>query len=549
MSKFYNIKLNITICKLDNISNIAAAKKSEVLGNVSSVNIKYAINSIPKATISLPVGSKLTGDGAEESYVYTQKINKLADESIPVGIFIQALTDELPPGIPRSEFCIFKGFIEGCTFTRDAGYAVVTLQLAHWLQALTIFPMVNTMIAPHSAGSIGRGFMISGSEEFRNNKLSLVKNERAKNKTAFTFVQTAYNTLLQYDPSANLWLALQQLIADTMPSSKDVTSKFDPGYASKHLLDRALGALEAIKDKHLQIISFGDDKTSAIDLGIASYIANLSVDQLSTSTPWDKLISEFLPSFYMAITPLVDSAYIIPAPGSFISESSCYTLTQDDYHAIKFVRGSRPVIGGVALTFENNQNIEISFRYPQDPQPGPFVLIGAPAWMPSSEVIHYASHRNSDKDVYFHFKTEMGVLDEAGDTEDRLIEDCVIAIEKVLRSIVRSTYQTICFQGRVCTMTTPFRADITPGTQLKIIPPDTISKSIKEDGEDSFVCGTVTGVTFNINQNLAQTIYEINNLRTQTEMSNEKLTAKEGVFFKDAWTYNDGKLYVQEKTE
>lgn len=555
MSNFYNIKLRLTLCTLQEGNDIPNARKKEELGEVSMFNVKYALNSIPKGTLLLPVGNKLLKSGGfEESYAHTKKITSLADSNQPVGVFVTNESENNIPGLPKGEFCIFKGFIEGCTFVRETGQASIAVQVGHWLQSLTVFPLVNTMIAPHSAGSIGRGFMLTASSSDRDRLQGTFQRDNAK-KRSFTFVKDAYEMLLQTDGTLDLWASLKSIISNCMPVLGEITNKYDPGYVSKDSLERAANALKAIGGKHQTLISsFSKDNTSAIHLGIADYIADLSLDQLRVSTPWDKLVSEFLPSFFMAIIPLVDKAYVIPIPGSFISDRTCKQLTQNEYSSINLIRNTRPMLGGVALTYENSKNIEIALRYPQDPKPGPIELISAPAWMPSRKVLNVASGAivsggAGENSIYDHFQTEMALLSSAKEEEDILIAECVDTMEKVLRSIVRNIYQTRCLQGRTCTITAPFRVDITPGAQLKIEPPDLVGKDIQKESEDAFLYGTVSGITFNINTTTAQTVYEISNIRTHTEMNDPKLTSPEGIFFKGAWEYKDGRLYAQEDSK
>lgn len=547
MTELHSYSIQAKLSKLvvtDN--NIPAAKKGGLIGELLSFNIKFALNTIPKAVVSLPVGDKLKSSGLKESTITAKKIEELSDQHTPVGIYVtlygdSGKSDKKPTRVPEGEFCLFKGFIEGCSYSRSESNVSITLQLAHWLQQLTVFPLVNSMIDPQVVGTIGRSFPINASANIDRRQLGnkvLTGSWLQKNKTSCYFLIDAITSLSNLGDE-DMWSILKNILIAGMPKETDNLAKIDPGFVSKDLYAQAQKVLSVINGKNLDIASKFIATSNLIKFSIAAYIAALTEQQLAMQTPWDAMVSGILPSFYMALAPAVDKAFVIPIPGQCMDIEDCLEITCDDYKSIEYSRTSRPMIGGVMLYFTIKQGSHrdmpaTAFRYPQNNinKPGPFQFINAPQWINADQLSGAAITGNSSESFYSCFKREQKPLKKKAKKEKEKQDQETKTLEDLMKRLVKSAYQVLSCQGRSCVITLPFRADIMPGSQIKIQAVDILS-----DKDSKYMCGTVTSVNFVVSANSADTVIELNNIRTEAEMNDPELTSKTGVFFKDAFHY------------
>lgn len=554
MSKLHIFSVRAVLAKLQQDNNIPAAEKGEEISELLSFNVKYALNTIPKATVSLPVGSKIESGTLSENRTNADSIEKLSDEHTPVGIYVTVKSSDTKPDtnpikVPKDEFCIFKGFVEGCSYNRDEKNVSITLQLAHWLQVLTIFPLVNTLIDPQCVGTIGRSFHISASKQFQSDTIAATPSSigYTEKQTACLFLKNAMTQLDGIGTQENIWSILKNILLDGMPVPGTLVES-DPGYVSKDVFDKIECALWSIRGKSLDLAhNFIEDP---IKFGIADYIIALTEQQLIVQTPWDAMIGGILPSFYMALAPAVSRAYVIPIPGQCMDVDACLYLSHNDYKSVTYNRSAKPMIGGVMLYTlvtqrdKGGETPVAAYRYPLQNKPGPFQFINAPQWIRQNAVSEAANTGNQGGfSFYGHFEAEQQALKDRAETQDDIVRQGDSAVAAVLKLLVKSAYQVLSCQGRSCVVVLPFRADIVPGSQIKIQSADMLSGKNSE-----YMCGTVSSVNFIVSQNTADTVLELNNLRTSAEMSNPELTSKTGVLFKDAYHYakeDDEVLYAK----
>lgn len=552
MTKLHAYSIRVILAKLKE-GSVPDAEKGEELGEVLSLNAKYALNTIPKAAVTLPVGDKLGKDGLTPSYTNTVDLPALADAHTPVGLYVTVKGTNIDHNIiPKEEFCIFKGYIEGCSYSRNETNATMTVQLAHWLQVLTVFPLVNTMVDPQCVGVLGRSFSISASKQFYTDSTglsshTLLVEDNKKRTTNCAFIINALNSLSKWgEDKFDIWAILRKILYDGMPKKEDVKNEEDPGHVSAPVLRQVRYALSAITGKKLTPSDTGIRTDPAIRRGIANYICSLSEQQLSSQTPWDAIISSILPSFYMALVPTANKAYVIPIPGQCMDKKSCLSLTLNDYRSISYNRTTRPMIGGVMLYFlllhtaQDNSAPTVAYRYPLENKPGPVQFINAPQWISQSTLAAAANEGVGQIGFYDSFKNIQDNIADAAKKQQEELNNLKGGIQRILKALVRSAYQVLSCQGRSCVLVLPFRPDITPGSQIELDAAD-----IMTSGATKKLYGTVSSVSLVVSANAADTVIELNNLRTNAEMDDLTLTSNIGVLFKDAWHHDEGVLYAK----
>lgn len=527
--------------------DIPHAKKGRTLGYVQSLKVNYGLNEIPTATITVPLGSTLNPDGSTSpSYVYgnsADSLYKLGDDSTPVGLYIRGAFYDTLGGSRVQEFCVFKGYITDSFYERSGDSATMSVTMIHWLCHLTEFPLVSPLLSPQTPSDIAAQFPLSVSPREAQRMGAPSTDAGIIN---FGPAGTAVTMLTKADSGSNIWDALKKLFTDLNP---DITylQKDNPGYVSKKYLERVNGSLEAVIGKDLDFLPSTKEDYIGVKQSVAQMLASLSCGYFNGSTIWDKMVNSFLPGFYMALTPRVCEANIIPAPGQCMGVAKVVNISKSEYFQTSYRRMSMPtLLGGVLLyldpnTYKGVNALPSSIRYPEELQPGPLRVVTAPSWLNKDTVALAGTDIVSDYSFYQQYATSRNQRKEAQSKRDKQENTAGNTVRRILKNLVRITYQLLACEGRQISISMPLRLDLTAGETVRLELPSGVVEAAQE-----YMYGTIDRVTLNIGPGNASTTLTLSNIRTQKEMQNEDLTSSEGIMYTKAWKTNP-KLILCEK--
>lgn len=532
------VSLNLLDYKDDDIPH---AKKGKMLGYVQSVKVTYGLNMIPTATITIPLGSTLNQDGSTSpSYAYgagSMPIYKLGDDSIPVGIYVRGAFFDTLGASGIQEFCIFKGYVTDTLYERSAMSATLSVKLIHWLCHLTEFPLVSSLLAPNAASDVAAQYplTISAPEAARMGAPS-----GDGSGASFTPVGGAIMMMRNIASGANIWDALKAMFAAISPDISRL-SKTDPGYVSKQYLERVNGALEAVIGSDLDFISKTKEDFQVVKNSVANMLMSLSCGYFAGSTIWTKLIGTFLPGFYMALTPRVSEANVIPAPGQCMGIAKAKMISKSEYYQTSYSRTAMPTLfGGVLLYLDPNMyklvdDAECSIRYPEELLPGPIQVVTAPAWLNKDMIPLVGGNDGATTARVFYDQYKNSAVRRK--TRARQVKKGRKArrstVERILRNLVRITYQLVACGGRQISVSMPLRMDLTAGEMVGLELPSGVVEATQE-----YIYGTIDSITLDIGPRTAKTSITLTNIRTKAEMKNEELTSSEGILYSKAWKSN-----------
>lgn len=528
--------------------DIPHAKKGKELGYVEALSATYGLNMIPTATVTVPLGSEIHQDGSTSpSYVYgtsADSLYKLGDDSTPVGIYVRGAFFDTTGASSVQEFCVFKGYVTDTFYERSAGSASMSVKLIHWLCHLTEFPLVNPLLSPQTSSDIAAQYPLSVSES----EAERMRTGSTKaGCVSFEPIGVAVEMLESMESGINVWDCLKAMFKSMNPNL-DQLQKDEPGYVSKQYLERVEGALESVKGADLDFFKTTAEDIETVRSSIIQMLMSLSCGYFSGSTIWDKLVGAFLPGFYMALTPRVCEANIIPAPGQCMGVAKVKAISKSEYYQTNYSRMSMPTLfGGVMLYLDPNIYKTVddapksSVRFPEKLQPGPLTVVAAPSWLEKNLVGLAGSNNVSDYTFYESYRQSLEKRKKDASERKKEQEHRRNTIERILYNLVRITYQITACSGRQISVNMPLRFDLTAGEVVRIELPSGVVEAIQE-----YIYGTIDSITFNIGPNTATTTLTLSNIRTQKEMKNEDLTSSEGIMYTKSWKSNQ-KLILCEK--
>lgn len=536
------VTINLLDYKDDDIPH---AKKGKELGYVESVSVTYALNEIPTANVVVPLGSALHQDGSTSpSYVYggsEDSLYKIGDDSTPVGIYVRGAFFDTTGASTVQEFCILKGYITDSNYERSSGSASMTIKMIHWLCHLTEFPLVSPLLAPQTSADIAAQYPLSVSDkEAANMKGESMTGGR------FSFEPAGMAAdVLETSDGAGIWDALKALFVGLSPNLSRLAED-DPGYVSKKYLERVDGSLAAVVGSDLDFFPNVQEDYNEIKQAIAVMLASLSCGYFNGSTIWDKLVNTFLPGFYMALTPRVCEANIIPAPGQCMGIAKVKNISKSEYYQTSYSRMSMPTLfGGVMLYLDPNVYMDMdtpkcSIRFPEELQPGPLRVVTAPSWLTKELVAMSGANIISDWGFYEQYRIDFEKRKEETKKQEKVKVERRNTVERILNNLVRITYQILACSGRQISVVMPLRMDLTAGEVVCIEIPGGVVESTQE-----YIYGTIDSVTLNIGTNTANTSIVLSNIRTQKEMKNKDLTSSEGIMYTKSWKSNSNLILCE----
>lgn len=284
---------------------------------VTRFNIDFGTDSIPTGTVSLAMGSELTGLGGDTVNERTQAVLKKGND---VGLYMTVNRGEIQgwTGQLGQPVRIFYGEIISRSPTRGIGSADMTLTIQHWLRWLDSASSLNPYGHPSSPSDMTYPLVVAPSlssgttqvssaiqsigEPFNNFSVPTIATDLWGQalKPFFLeltqkFPQVGINTITQCVP-----------VPDEPPPRIMYALKNIYGFEGEYGLPYAKGAVP------LSLESQDESVIGNLILAIKASIGDTPIQAFAYSTLWGRIANEMRASLHYMVVPTIEHAMVVP---------------------------------------------------------------------------------------------------------------------------------------------------------------------------------------------------------------------------------------------
>lgn len=509
--------------------------------DVVSFSSTFGLNMIPIGTLTVATGREVRS-GKFATIHDAKKQLKAGDEAV-VTLSIRngsGNEDRMEEGL----FTIFRGKFAGIGYKRSYNSAGYVIHLVHWLDDLNRGSMINGNWMPgapydmaQNAGYYALSFT-EGDTGFSSVPAIDVKGEYINEST---ISKDLWNEVLR-----KVFLKINE-----WPSPRYQGISPDDEARSDAIVKTALDRMAADgpgKKWYKPLALNLEGLTSGnVTQAIKTAIAKDALDSFAYTTFWNKLVGEYAPQFYFAISPSVDFALPIPffagldTPGAWIyaneynyADFNASVLQQlesvDIFYSQQNDTGLNigPFVPGISLP---SFKLPLGFYPPTPTRRGYKMLKEPPNWMTNvfcgpafvldstNDPRDTASAENVNKQVRAGYDppAHMEIVKKQSKAANRFAEHW---------------YKTEILYQRHGEMSGKLRFDIAPGSIVAIeTPPRDVERA-------EFLYATATQVSFAIDAERAAagTSFTLAHIRTEEENADNTLVAPKPPMYSESWS-------------
>ncbi len=347
---------------------VTSFKISAKIGDVNftdviSFSASFALNAIPVATMTVATGRKI---GSNEKAT----IHRRRDDLKPGDVAVVTLTitnhDGATGKMESGKYVIFRGKYAGIGYQRGHQYANYTIQLIHWLDDINQGSMVNGNWFP------GAPYDLAQNAGYYS--LSLREGNSGFGPIPSVDVN---NEFINYtNISTDLWDAVISPVFDRiahypLPRYQDDTQAASDAQR-KPILD-ALARMGASGPggAYYKPLALNLEGLSAANTawGVKEALLKDAGASFAYTTFWNKLVGEYAPQFYFAISPSAEFALPIPF---FAGLNTPYKLIMaDEYNYAAFNASVIQQLESVDVFYSANGDSGYGIGARTDGQPSP----------------------------------------------------------------------------------------------------------------------------------------------------------------------------------
>jgi len=373
------------------------------------VELRFALNTVPTATISLPLGQALPGEGPAE----THRILRLTENLMPVrlsGSFISQRSDaDLSSlGLPEEETTLFDGYVVPMSYSRGAAQVTAQLHCEHVLGYMnqtsslsdsshTSNPAAYTLAASFTgSGSTGTAHWTALTQALDHITPTAIAQDLWGNALLPWF-----QALLEVDP---LWIRERGFRPEQHdPRTRIALERLQPGvFGAPPVIPRSL-------------LTSGLDVASAISQDLHRLKDKGNPEALSQRTLWD-LLAFTAGSYMMGIVPMSRGGAVVPFIAGYTGNDvgKVYKeITPDQIYKVDDAGTSTRRLRAVAILTAGVELTGATARPPGSSQlgvggwyegglgQGTVLIERAPAWLAMTALKRNLLHRLDD--VFGHF--------------------------------------------------------------------------------------------------------------------------------------------------
>ncbi len=547
--------------------------------NIVQFTSSFEINGIPSASILITIGRRADDPCNKIAQIHNY-VNDLK-LIIPVVVKMKAISCDGNPGPetwPTDEFRIFEGYATGSGVRKTSHGIEYTVFLTHWLSDLSFSSAISRTTLPISPGqlSFASAFMEqssggAGDKHMTASTLALKYMSSAVVKDDFwgaaqevipaspnvdlvfeylsegVDIDSAFNLSLEEETvisggGLKRWfveLAQRDQIDLITNSSFNFGTLNRPNYEALRALSRfepnANGESGYKLGVPLRMLFDSDDQAEIVALSIANSIAGISLESVSSTTIWDKII-QIGAEYIFSVIPMVGRALTVPwTPGL---RNVWRTIWATQYERIESTASMPRPLRGVVMYrgrahAQAGGDLNVGNLPPKDAAAGVFyearpgdglvIFKEAPAWL--SDVVPRSTYPPPSK-IPFGTATDPAPGIDSGEIdeyEDRTPAEMMTIMNPLLRRYAQASFMQEILRGRQGYVSGKLRFDIAPGSCIRIQGSEEQGIRGRGTGFEEFMYATVIGVTTSINSETgaAGTSLHIMFIRNPDENSND----------------------------
>lgn len=473
----------------------------------------FALNEIPQASCTVGVGRDAASPNAAE---YAPIHNNFKwDELQEAQVYFHPNGQEArDKDWPNTPILIFDGYIVAARRTKHLGKYQVEISLTHWLFDLACSSAVSGNSHVANPGDMTAASVFSTGAGARSSYTAALGN-LGKGTVASNIMKDFWGVL------KSIFSAYAQ--GKTQPVSQSITNCINLNVKRQNA--RALKALKRIEGADFTTTK---DTNKAYEYGAAlkfdfkdlptvvTAIGNSLNTELTSSYAdtsfWTKLVSQFCPTFGLAVVPMIDTALVIADTPTFKpTDNQPYKVIYAEDYVNEAAVGTierplagvvvitRPADGATGSTRTRNNDIVGCYQAPVVDPDGVVLYTGAPPWL---AIIPAAATLAVTK---------------TGATSDA-------SIREIFNRWAKEVYIKNALRGRTQTVAGRLRFDIAPGSivrvsssQESVLPDEDAPARIDNLGFDTFGEVARVSVVINAEAPSASTSFLLTNVRTHSE--------------------------------
>jgi hypothetical protein len=473
----------------------------------------FALNEIPQASCTVGVGRDAASPNAAEYAPIHANFSwdKLQEAQVYFHPSGQEARDKDWPDAP---ILVFDGYIVAARRTKHLGKYQVEISLTHWL-----FDLASSSAVSGNSHVANPGDMTSAS----------VFSTGANGKAAYTANLGALGSAVVSSNVMNdFWGVLKSIFSayaqgNTRPISQAVANCND--LATKSQNARALKALKRIEGsdfsttkatnkayEHGAALQFDFKDLPTVVMAIGKALSTELTSSYADTSFWTKLVSQFCPTFGLAVVPMIDTALVIADTPTFKpTDNQPYKIIYAEDYVNEAAVGTierplagvvvikRPADGATGSTSARNNDIVGCYQAPVVDPDGVVLYSSVPPWL---GLIPAAATLTT---------TKTGVTSDA-------------SIREIFNRWAKEIYIKNALRGRTQTVAGRLRFDIAPGSivrvtsaQESVLPDEDAPARIDNLGFDTFGEVARVSVVINAEAPSASTSFLLTNVRTHSE--------------------------------
>lgn len=507
---------------------------SFVFEDVIQFTATFAKNTIPTATISIPVGRHAQSNLAAEIHNHFDGVVT----RLPAKVYITVtdlgknqLTYNIPSGL------LFDGYFVGMGWRKSRDGAQFTIGLQHWLADLHYASSLSASSHPGNPADL----TYSSVAKYANLGMAGAGTSGLPN---WVPMAAGFNAITPGMITENLWekvlkpWLLQLASRDPIDKqlSQDVKSDQTATLAA---INKMVGVNMGMK--------LGTTDDGLIADGVRAALGQESWDNWVNNTLWGKVIGDWMPSYFFDVIPRISDALVVPCcPGL---RGTYATITAADYHYAEISSQITQLLGSVGIIHPtrddcgaNNNHSEtqgkrsgLAGNYPKPPRGNGIKMTkAAPSWLQTT--VQNSRYSNvttgsQNKTISTNFGPPV-----AKDTKLAAPTQNLGSVRlPLMDQYAHQWYVIEALKGRTGEISGKYRTDIAPGSSVKI--ECSSERFLKDDSLGENLYGNVLSLTSSINSEAqtAGTSFSIGNVRNEVENEDPDLAIDSPPLYTAPW--------------
>jgi hypothetical protein len=554
------------------------AKYEGVTIELINVNLDYAVNEIPTATVSAAVGFNARSPNVVSAVHWIADYLKLfVAASIWVKVKPTYRSGDLFYNyrFPSEPFRVFDGWIIGSACNRTDRGAEYNLQLSHWLSNLNFSSCLSRSSSPQNPGQTSfepslpditsTGGVSPGGNRHASYITKLlpelvntpvVFNDlwgNTSNTAATPPVVKGLDTSLFTGGTQGIKGWFTRLCLEDRINWNQFATALCGGEVPTPQLTKNVEALAALRRIEPLTVGYIDGVPLGLkaSLGSSNIAAQISTalsmqfpDSLANSTLWDKLVGEFGSELLFAVVPQVEKALVVPFnPGLRTYWTTVYanefTSFRHQQHIPRPLRGVGLFIGkefasGGSMSLERAPVYNNIGAYYENPsrRNGMVVFKRAPRWL-STVLLPYRNQTAG--------KVLLGSAYFSSSADPKLKEKAPAKKFEEASTIwcqyARALYIQEVLRGRIAELSGRLRFDIAPGSMIRLEVPEDQFVLQRMGKNPSFGIAQVIRVSITINSEARQcgTAFQLSFYRDESENRDNSYSIDTHPIWKNNW--------------